>query len=135
MVDELDSSRKRPGAVDWQRSDTDTAQITDVPTLISHLYEQAPAAVRVRLLEQLLRPVGPLAMVAIAAGAFGRFVRRLGPDAAPIAHADAERISSSDVLHLARYVEQSSPELLHQIGWLIANRLPARNRIETLRRH
>ena len=94
----------------------------DIPALISDLYERAPVSARAKLLEHLLRPVGPLAMMAIAAGAFARFAYRLRRDAVPISLEDAARITSGHVLHLARYVEQSSPAVLHQIGVLIANR-------------
>jgi len=61
-------------------------------------------------------------MVAIAAGAFGRFVYRLRRDAVPIPLEDVARITSGHVLHLARYVEQSSPEVLRQVAALIAHR-------------
>jgi hypothetical protein len=47
---------------------------TSVARLLATLYRQAPAATRADLLSQLLRPVGPLALVAIAAGAFGRLL-------------------------------------------------------------
>jgi hypothetical protein len=94
----------------------------DIPALVSDLYDRAPQALRVKLLEHLLQPVGPLAMVGIAAGAFARFVYRLRRDAMPISLEDAARVTSGHVLHLARYVEQSSPEVLRQIALLIAHR-------------
>jgi hypothetical protein len=94
----------------------------DIPALVSELYDRAPEPLRIKLLEHLLRPVGPLAMVAIAAGAFARFVYRLRRDAMPIPLEDAARITSAHVLQLARYVEQSSPQVLHQVASLIANR-------------
>jgi len=93
-----------------------------IPELVSQVYYQAPVRLRARLLECLLRPVGPLALVTIAAGAFGRFLYRLQHDAMPISIEDAARITSDHVLELARYVEQSSPDALMQFGTLIADR-------------
>jgi hypothetical protein len=90
-----------------------------IPELVSQVYEQAPAPLRAKLLECLLGPVGPLALVAIAAGVFGRFMYRLTGDAVPISLDDAARITSNHVLELARYVEQCSPDALLRIGSLI----------------
>ena len=80
-----------------------------MPELVSEVYRRAPLALRARLLEHLLRPVGPLALVALAAGAFGHLMFRLGRDAVPVSVEDAARISAEHVLELARYVQQSSP--------------------------
>ncbi len=93
-----------------------------IPELVSQVYHQAPVRLRARLLECLLRPVGPLALVTIAAGAFARFMYRLQRDAMPIPLDDAARISSDHVRELARYVEQSSPDVLLQFGALITDR-------------
>lgn len=91
----------------------------DIPELVSRVYGQSPLAVRAQLLECLLRPVGPLALVAIAAGAFGHLLYRLGRNAVPVSVEDAARVSSGHVLQLARYIEQSSPDALAQIGALL----------------
>jgi hypothetical protein len=93
-----------------------------VPELVSQVYQQAPVRLRARLLECLLRPVGPLALVTIAAGAFARFMYRLQRDAMPISLDDAARITSDHVRELARYVEQCNPDALVQFGALIADR-------------
>lgn len=93
-----------------------------LPELVSEAYSQAPLTVRARLLEHLLRPVGPLALVALAAGAFGHLMFRLGRNAVPVSVEDAARISAEHVLELARYVEQSSPALLAQIAPVIQDR-------------
>ena len=92
-----------------------------IPELVSQVYEQAPAPVRAKLLETLLGPVGPLALVAIGAGAFARFMNRLHGDASPVSLDDVTRITAGHVLELARYVEQCSPHVLLRIGSLIAN--------------
>jgi len=83
--------------------------------LVADFYAQAPVTVRVRLLQVLLKPVGPLALVAIAAGAFGRLLPSTRWQAAQITAEDALGIRAEDVLELARYVEQKCPEWLAQL--------------------
>jgi hypothetical protein len=124
MMDEFDeafdpslaSRQRQAGVIAEGRS------ALDIPELVSRVYRQAPVPLRAKLLECLLRPVGPLALLAIAAGAFARFLYRLQRDAVPISLDDAARITSDHVLELARYVEQCSPEALLKFGSLIAGR-------------
>jgi hypothetical protein len=68
-----------------------------------------PHALRKQLLERLLRPVGSLALAAIASGAVQR---------APLAPGDAgrrRRITAEQFVELARFVDQVNPEVLQQI--------------------
>lgn len=92
----------------------------NIPVLLAELYREAPEKLRPTLLEFLLRPVGPLAVVTIASGAFAHLLYRLRLDAVPISLEDAARISSDHVLQLARFVEQCSPTALLRIGSLIS---------------
>jgi hypothetical protein len=94
----------------------------NVPELVSAVYEEAPAPLRIRLLECLVRPLGPLALVAIAGGAFAHLLYRLRRNAAPISPNDANRVTSDQVLELTNFVEQCSPDALLHIGALIAGR-------------
>ena len=87
--------------------------------MIADAYNEATAPVRAKLLECLLRPVGPLGLVAIAAGAFGGFLHRGGPSRLDVSLDDAARVTTDQVLELARYVEQSSPDTFLQIASLL----------------
>lgn len=81
---------------------------------VAALYAGAEPPQRLRLLNGLLRPVGPLALVGISAGAFSAL---LPAGHWQVAHAtldDAARLEPDQVLELARYVEQKSPESLQQ---------------------
>jgi hypothetical protein len=93
-----------------------------IPELVSAVYEEAPAPLRTQLLECLVRPLGPLALVAIAGGAFGHLLYRLRRDAVPISLDDAGRVTSEQVLELTRFVEQCNPDALLRIGALTADR-------------
>lgn len=89
--------------------------------LVARLYEEAPRPLRQRLLAGLLRPVGPLALVAIAAGAFARLLPR-GRWAEVIPTLDdVASITADHVFELTRYVEQKSPELLAQLPDLLGD--------------
>lgn len=94
---------------------------TSVARLLATLYRQAPAALRADLLSQLLRPVGPLALVAIAAGAFGRLLPPSRWQGVQVSADDTAQISPQQVLDLVHYVEQKSPELLAQLPQLVAD--------------
>jgi hypothetical protein len=122
MIDESDHGFKRIAATGNRRRRVMAAAQSkyNIPELVSAVYEEAPAPLRTKLLECLLRPIGPLALVVVAAGAFGHLAYRLRRDAVPISLDDAARITSSHVLELARYVEQCSPQVLLRIGSLIA---------------
>lgn len=78
--------------------------------LVARFYDEAPLSLRVRLLNGLLRPVGPLALVALAAGAFASLLPHSHWHGAVADTADALRIGADQVLELARYVEQKCPE-------------------------
>lgn len=88
--------------------------------LVCELYADAPPAQRAWLIERLLRPVGPLALAAIAGGAFAHLMYRLRPGAPSIPARDTARIGAAQVFELVRYVEQSSPDALQRVAWQIA---------------
>ena len=93
-----------------------------LPELVAEVYRNAAAPLRTRLLECLLRPVGPLGLVAIAAGAFGAILHRGGYRELNVLPEDAHRISPEHMLELARYLEQAYPESLLQIAPIVADR-------------
>jgi hypothetical protein len=123
MSDEFDdlhlqsTSRARP-----QRNHGQSVlQRGRVPELIADVYRSATAPLRAKLLECLLLPIGPLGLVVIAAGAFGEFLHRGNAMRLPVSPEDASRISADQMLELARYVEQSSPETFQRIASVLAD--------------
>lgn len=87
----------------------------DLSPRIVALYAQAAPAERARLLNRLLRQVGPLALVTIAAGAFGGLLPTQ-PEArwreAEVTLDDTRWVGRAEVQALADYVAQKAPELL-----------------------
>jgi hypothetical protein len=85
-----------------------------LPELIADAYRRAAAPVRRMLLERLLRPVGSLALAAVASGAFSTFLlRRVTLD-------DVARITAEQMAELARFVAQCSPDTLQQVLSMLA---------------
>ena len=90
-----------------------------VAPLVAAFYADAPNSLRLRLLDQLLRPVGPLALCAIAAGGFARLLPPGHWTGVQLHLEDAMRISAAQVFELARYLEQKCPEWLLQLPELL----------------
>lgn len=89
--------------------------------LMSRLYAGATAPLRARMLAALLQPLGPLGMMAIAAGAFGGFLHRSGRDGLQVGLEDVGRFTSDQIVELTRFVEQVSPDALQQAASLFAD--------------
>ena len=93
----------------------------ELAPLVADLFVKAPPPQRLRLLNGLLEPVGPLAPVAIAAGAFGSLLPRTQWQGAIATLDDAMRLTGGQVLELARYVEQKSPEAIAALPELLGD--------------
>lgn len=92
-----------------------------VPRLVSRLYAAADLPLRAKLLACLLRPLRPLGLVAIAAGAFSGFLTRGAAGGIEIVISDVTRYSNEQITELARFVEQVSPEAVRQFAGLVAD--------------
>jgi hypothetical protein len=91
------------------------------PRLISRLYAMANQPLRAKLIACLVRPLGPLGLVAVAAGAFAGLLRRGSNGGITLVIDDVARYSNEQVYELARFVEQVSPEALQQVAALVAD--------------
>jgi hypothetical protein len=91
------------------------------PRLLARLYASANQTLRLRLVDCLVRPLGPLALAGVAAGAFSAVVVRSGAGGIAIAIGDVARFSKEQVAELAHFVEQVSPDALAQAAQLVAD--------------
>ena len=123
MSDELDETEEavRLARMAHVAAVMQPSPLDPVPPLIAELYDNASQPLRAKLLECLLRPVGPLAMVAIAAGAFGSFLHRGAHHRLSVTLDDVARISGNQMLELARFVEQCGPEAFDQVASVLAD--------------
>lgn len=118
MSDEFDDDT---GADAWPAAAQPVADLHAAPLaprLVARLYTGANQPLRARMLACLLRPLGPLGLVAIASGAFASFLARAMPTGVAVALGDAARYSSEQVFELARFAEQVNPDTLQQLAGL-----------------
>jgi hypothetical protein len=91
-----------------------------IPELVGQVFEAAPAIERSRLLEQLMRPLGVLSLVAIAGGVFASLRFRGGWQDFHVRLDDAQRINASDVIALVDHVQQVSVEAVDGLAQTLA---------------
>src|ERR1700761_3179916 len=87
--------------------------------LASRLYAGASAMQRSRIVVMLTRPLGPLALVAVASGAFAGLLNRAGALGAALPVDELAGFSRAQSFELARFVEQVSPAALQQVAGAI----------------
>jgi hypothetical protein len=83
-----------------------------VPKLIGQVYESAPLTLRARIIEQLMRPLGVLGLMAVANGIFAGIRLRDRSAFPSVALEDANAIGPSDVVALADWAQQVSSEAI-----------------------
>ena len=120
MSDEFDDAVDPAVRRHKVRTEMRPARKPPVPRLIARLYLAADKQLRTKLLACLLRPLSSLSLMGVAAGAFAGFLLAGGSRGATLAAEDAARYSNDQILELARFVEQASPESLQQFARLIA---------------
>jgi hypothetical protein len=81
---------------------------SSITKLVGQIYEAAPPAEKSLLIEQLLRPLGILSLVAIANGIFANILFRSGWQNTHIRPEDLQNVQTSDVMALVDYVQQAS---------------------------
>jgi hypothetical protein len=95
-------------------------RVPRVPRLVARLYWSADRPLRAKLLASLTRPLSSLGLAAVAAGAFARLLFVGGPNGAAAGIEDVAQFTNDQIIELARFVEQVSPQALQQFAILIA---------------
>ena len=88
--------------------------------LAARLYAGATAVQRSRIVATLCRPLGPLALVAVASGAFAGLLDRASALGGALHVDELAGFTRDQVFELARFVEQVSPEALQQVAGSLA---------------
>ncbi|MCZ4317146.1 hypothetical protein O4H66_27420 [Comamonadaceae bacterium G21597-S1] len=91
-----------------------------VGQLVGEVYAAAPPQERSRLLEFLLRPLGVLALVAIADGIFAKIRFRSGWPDPHVTLEDANRVQPSDIVALVERVQQASTDAVDGLASVVA---------------
>ena len=111
-------SRPRHVAADPLPAFADGVAAKNTPSLaaiVASAVAQTSLVLRARVLRRLLMPIGPLALAALAGGAFAKYVEYARWSRFSVSIDDAARITSGQILELVRYVEQSNPTVLEQV--------------------
>jgi hypothetical protein len=94
----------------------------EIPRLMAEVFEVAPMADRRYLIEQLLRPLGVLSLVAIAGGIFARIRFRSGWPEMQVRVEDLQNVQAGHVAALVDHAQQVSVETVDQLAqWLGAS--------------
>ena len=97
------------------------AATSTVPRLVGRIYSAGDAPLRARLLGGLLRPLGPLGLAAVAAGAFADFLQRRSAEGFQVTLDDASRYSAGQIAELVRFVGQVSPDAVQSVVATLAD--------------
>ena len=91
-----------------------------VAQLVAEVYESAPPVEKGRLLEQLLRPLGVLALVAVVNGIFARIRFRGGWPQLQVQLDDVQKVHAADVIALVDYVQQVCIDAVDGLAQLLS---------------
>lgn len=92
-----------------------------MPRLVAEVFAESAPDLRARMLECLVRPLRPLGLVAVAAGAFSGFLHRDHWTRFSVPLEEAVRFTSSQIFELARFVDQVQPDAFRQVAMLVAD--------------
>lgn len=91
-----------------------------IAELVAQFYANAPPEFRITLLEQLLKPLGVLSLMAIADGIFAKIGFGSGWPSMNIRFEDAQKVQVKDVVALVGRLQEVSVESLDGIAKMIA---------------
>ena len=91
-----------------------------IPQLVAEVYEAAPMAERGRVIEQLLRPLGVLSLVAIADGVFAKVRFRAGWQNLDVRLEDIQNVRAADIVALVDHAQQVSVETIDGLAQMVA---------------
>ena len=92
---------------------------------VAKAFSKIGPRLRVEVLNRLLSATGPLALAVIGGGMFAKYIGRARWPEVAVSPEDAARITSRQILDLARYVEQSDPPMLRKVVALLSTDIAA----------
>lgn len=90
-----------------------------IPELVAEVYETALPVDRGHMLEQLLRPLGVLSLVAVAGGVFAKIRFRSGWQDMHVRMEDLPGVQSTDIIALVDHAQQVSIEAVDGLARLV----------------
>lgn len=102
-----------------------TSDESPVPSLTARLFSESTFAARRRIVSMLVGVAGPLALAALADGRFARFLLQSTSEAIKVSFEDVRRLTEGQVLALARYAWEASPEVFESLAQALAAEDPS----------
>ena len=96
-----------------------------LPSAVAKAFTRIGPTLRVQVLSRLLSATGPMALAVIGGGMFAKYISRARWPEIPVSLDDAMRATSSQIIDLVRYVEQSDPSVLRQVVVLLSTDIAA----------
>jgi hypothetical protein len=94
---------------------------SQIPQLVAEVFESAPLALRTRLIEHLLRPLGVLSLVAIADGIFAKMRFRGGWPDVHLQLEDVRNLQGHQVAALVERVQQLSVDSINGLARMLGD--------------
>ena len=113
--------KRKAGGVDMP---VDARAESPVPSLVARLFSESSFAVRRTIVACLLGVAGPLALASLADGRFARFLLRSSTDAIRVTLEEARRLTEGEVLALARYAWEASPNVFARLAEVLQSENP-----------
>jgi hypothetical protein len=107
-------------SADPSREPIGQASELTIPQLVAEVYEAAPVVERGHLIEQLLRPLGVLSLVAIADGIFAKIRFRSGWENMNVRLDDLQNVRAAHVIALVDHAQQVSVETVDGLAQMVA---------------
>ena len=107
-----------------KKTQSDTSAIPPVPSLVARLFVEAPLGVRQKLVACLAGAAGPLALAALADGRFARILLRSPSATLVVSLEEARRLTEGQVLALARYAWEASPQVFARLAGMLQSEDP-----------
>jgi len=102
-----------------------TTRHLSLPAAVAKAFARIGPRLRVEVLSRLLSALGPMALAVIGGGMFAKYIGRARWPEVPVSLEDATQATSSQIVDLVRYVEQSDPAVLHQVVALLSTDIAA----------
>jgi len=90
-----------------------------IAQLVANVYESATPSDRAHLIEELLRPLGVLSLVAIAGGIFAKIRFRSGWQDLKVRLEDLQPVQAADVIALVDHAQQVSVETVDGLAQML----------------
>ena len=102
-----------------------TTRHLSLPAAVAKAFARIGPRLRVEVLSRLLSALGPMALAVIGGGMFAKYIGRARWPEIPVSLEDATQATSSQIIDLVRYVEQSDPAVLQQVVALLSTDIAA----------